>query len=80
MIWKKKTCPVCEDKYPKTARFHELRLETLDGAIELEICEKCADFLDESADIIMKGRSDETLRLRELDQLDQEEPDERYGE
>ncbi len=80
MIWKKKTCPVCGDKYPKTARFHELRLETLDGVIELEICEKCADFLDESADIIMKGRSDETLRLRELDQLDQEESDERYGE
>ena len=80
MIWKKKTCPVCEDKYPKTARFHELRLETLDGILELEICEKCADFLDESADIIMKGRRDETLRLRELDQLDQEEPDERYGE
>lgn len=80
MIWKKKTCPVCEDKYPKAARFHELRLETLDGTHELEICEKCADFLDESADVIMKGRSDEGIRLRDIDQLDQEEPDERYGE
>lgn len=80
MIWKKKTCPVCEDKYPKTAQFHELRLETLDGILELEICEKCADFLDESADVIMKGRSDEGIRLRDIDQLDQEEPDERYGE
>jgi hypothetical protein len=80
VIWKKKTCPVCENKYSKTARFHELRLETLDGTHELEICEKCADFLDESADVIMKGRSDETLRLREFDQLDQEEPDERHRE
>lgn len=79
MIWKKK-CPVCTDKYPKKATFHELRLETADGTVTLEICEKCADFFDKSADVIMKGRSDETLRLRELDQLDEEEPDERYGE
>jgi hypothetical protein len=30
--------------------------------------------------VIMKGRKDETVRLRELDQLDQEEPDERHRE
>jgi len=62
------------------AAFHELRLETLDGTHELEICEKCADFFDKSAEVIMKGRSDEGIRLRDIDQLDQEEPDERYGE
>jgi hypothetical protein len=79
VIWKKK-CPVCMDKYPKKALFHELRLETADGTASLEICEKCADFFDKSADVIMKGRKDETVRLRKLNQLDQEEPDERYGE
>jgi len=68
------------DKYPKKALFHELRLETADGTASLEICEKCADFFDKSADVIMKGRKDETVRLRKLNQLDQEEPDERYGE
>ena len=68
------------DKYPKKALFHELRLETADGTASLEICEKCADFFDKSADVIMKGRIDETVRLRKLNQLDQEEPDERYGE
>lgn len=79
MIWKKR-CPVCTDKYPKKALFHELRLETADGTASLEICEKCADFFDKSADVIMKDRKDETVRLRKLNQLDQEEPDERYGE
>ncbi len=79
MIWKKK-CPICMDKYSKKAVFHELRLETADGTVSLEICEKCADFFDKSADVIMKGRKDETVRLRELDQLDQEEPDERHRE
>lgn len=80
MIFGKKKCPVCEDKYPKKAQFHELRLETAEGLHTLEICVKCADFFDKSADVIMKGRKDESLRLRELDQLDEEEPDERYGE
>lgn len=84
MIWNftssKKTCPVCEEKYPKRAVFHELRINTFEGIDTMEICEKCADFFDKSAEVIMKGRSDETLRLRELDQHDQEEPDERYGE
>ena len=79
MIWKKR-CPICTDKYPKKAVFHELRLETADGAVSLEICEKCAEFFDKSAEVIMKGRKDETVRLRELDQLDQEEPDERHRE
>jgi hypothetical protein len=80
MIWKKKKCPVCQDKYSEKTPFHELRLETADGTHVMEICENCADFFDKSADVIMKGRKDESLRLRELDQYDQEEPDERYGE
>lgn len=80
MIWGKKKCPVCDIKYPKDTSFHELRLDTLDGIHTLNICENCADFFDKSAEVIMKGRKDDSLRLRELDQLDQEEPDERYGE
>lgn len=82
MIWfnRNKTCSVCEDKYLKSVPFHELRVNTADGPVSLEICDKCADFFDKSAEVIMKGRKDETVRLREFDQHDQEEPDERYGE
>ena len=57
-----------------------MRVNTDDGVVSLQICDKCADFFDKSAEVIMKGRKDETLRLRDIDQLDQEEPDERYGE
>lgn len=79
-MWGKKKCPVCQVKYPKDTVFHELRLDTSEGIHTLDICEKCADFFDKSADVIMKGRKDESIRLRELDQHDQEEFDERYGE
>ena len=82
MIWfnRNKTCAVCEDKYLKSVPFHEMRVNTDEGVVSLEICDKCADFFDESAEVIMKGRKDETVRLRDIDQLDQEEPDERYRE
>ena len=82
VIWfnRNKTCAVCEDKYLKSVPFHEMRVNTDEGVVSLEICDKCADFFDESAEVIMKGRKDETVRLRDIDQLDQEEPDERYGE
>ena len=58
MTWfsRSKTCAVCEDKYPKSVPFHEMRLNTVDGVATFEICEKCADFFDRSAEVIMKGR------------------------
>ncbi len=82
MIWfnRNKTCSVCEEKYLKSVPFHEVRVNTDDGVVSLEICDKCADFFDKSAEVIMKGRPDETVRLRELDQFDQEEYDERDRE
>jgi hypothetical protein len=82
VIWfnRNKTCAVCEEKYLKSVPFHEVRVNTDDGMVSLEICDKCADFFDKSAEVIMKGRPDETVRLRELDQFDQEEYDERDRE
>ncbi len=64
MTWfsRSKTCAVCEDKYHKSVPFHEMRLNTDDGVVSLEICEKCADFFDKSADVIMKGgQKDESI-------------------
>lgn len=64
MTWfsRSKTCAVCEDKYHKSIPFHEMRLNTDDGVVSLEICEKCADFFDKSADVIMKGgQKDESI-------------------
>lgn len=57
-----KTCAICEDKYPKSEPFHEMRINTDDGVVSLEICENCADFFDKSAEVIMKGRKqDDTI-------------------
>lgn len=50
----KKKCEICKDKYPKETSFHEIRLSTQNGLISLEICERCADFFDKSADIMRK--------------------------
>ena len=47
---KNKTCSVCNDKYPKSVPFHELRVNTENGVVSFEICEKCADFFDKSAE------------------------------
>ena len=57
-----------------------MRLNTSEGLVSLEICENCADFFDKSADIIMKGREDESVRLRKLNHPKQEELDEGDGE
>lgn len=55
--WKnRKKCPVCEEKYKKNVGFHELRIQTADGVLELEICESCADFFDKSAEVLSSGR------------------------
>jgi hypothetical protein len=56
MIWKKKQCPVCKQKYSKDEPFHELRLQTSDGLHTLEICEACADFFDKSAEVLNRGK------------------------
>ena len=64
MTWlsRSKRCDVCDEKYHKSAPFHEMRLNTDDGVVSLEICEKCADFFDKSAEVIMKGRQqDDTV-------------------
>ena len=53
---KNKTCTVCSDKHPKSTPFHELRVNTENGVVSFEICEKCADFFDKSAEVLMKGR------------------------
>jgi hypothetical protein len=59
MTWlvRNKYCAVCEEKYLKSVPFHEMRMKTDDGEVSLEICEKCADLFDKSADVIMKGRN-----------------------
>lgn len=52
-------CKTCDSKI-NIASSATIRLNTVDGVIELEICGACAEFFDSSAEVIMKGRRDET--------------------
>lgn len=54
-----KKCKTCESKM-KSGSPATIRLNTVDGIIELEICDECAEFFDSSAEVIMKGKRDET--------------------
>lgn len=54
--WKTKKCKTCKAKIPKNTESAELRLDTAEGIVTLEICNECAEFLDKSAEALGKGR------------------------
>lgn len=54
--WKRKKCASCRDILKPKKGIHELRLNTADGVVELEVCGECARFWDTSADVLGKGR------------------------
>ena len=55
--WKRKKCAGCRKVLKAKTGIHEIRLESADGLLELEICNDCADFWDKSADILQsRGR------------------------
>lgn len=56
---KKRKCPLCDDKFPVTETFHELRMTTADGVLDLEICNRCSLLFDKFADA-RSGRKDKT--------------------
>lgn len=55
--WKRKKCASCRKVLKAKNGIHEIRLDSADGLLELEICNSCADFWDKSADILQnRGR------------------------
>lgn len=54
--WKRKKCGTCKKVIKKKTITHELRLQTADGMLEVEICDDCARFWDASAEVLSKGR------------------------
>jgi hypothetical protein len=55
MLWKRKKCATCSTALTEKSGIHELRIDTADGIIDLEICSTCADFWDKSADVLQKS-------------------------
>jgi hypothetical protein len=56
---KRKKCATCKNVLKEQTGIHELRINTAEGATNLEICSECADFLDKSADVLLKGQKNE---------------------
>jgi RNase P subunit RPR2 len=62
MWWKRKKCATCKTVLKPKRGIHELRLNAADGVVDLEICGKCADFWDKSADVLLKRGNDENYK------------------
>ena len=54
--WKRKKCPLCKTVLKKKNGIAELRLDTADGPIEMEICMGCSTVLDKSAEMLNGSR------------------------
>lgn len=50
--WKRKKCPLCKTVLKKKNGIAELRLDTADGPIGMEICMGCSTVLDKSAELL----------------------------
>jgi RNase P subunit RPR2 len=57
--WKRKKCPLCKSVVKPKHKLSEVRLETADGTLELEVCPKCAYILDKTADVLL-GKTRDT--------------------
>jgi hypothetical protein len=55
MFGKRKKCATCKTVLKEKNGIHELRINTAEGIVDLEICGDCADFWDKSADAL-RGR------------------------
>lgn len=56
--WKVRKCKLCKTKLPKIGDVASVRIDTADGLYEIEICDSCADFFDDSADIMRKKENE----------------------
>lgn len=55
----KNRCQACNRKLGKNEDFAQLRLQTTDGLLEMNICRYCSDVLDASADLLRKSSDKE---------------------
>lgn len=60
--WKRKKCATCKKVLKPEHGIHELRLNTAEGVIDMEVCGECSRFWDMSAEILNRGKkNDETV-------------------
>lgn len=53
-------CKLCGTVLKPEHSMHQVRIDTSEGILELEVCAGCALVLDKSADVLMKKQPKET--------------------
>lgn len=59
MKWWKNKCKMCQTRYDGDGA--EVQINTSEGLLTIRICDNCADFLDDSADMMRRKKDDESL-------------------
>ena len=54
---KSKKCGLCKIKISKKEKTTDIKMNTSEGIVTLEICKKCGDFWENSAGILQKIRN-----------------------
>jgi hypothetical protein len=54
--WKRRKCASCKKVLKEKNGIHDLRLQTAEGLVELEICGECSEFWDKSAEVLSTGK------------------------
>jgi RNase P subunit RPR2 len=67
--WKRKKCPLCKKVLKPKNETADVRLDTLDGPLELNICMNCSTILDKSAEILNGKRRSKEKEETEEDNL-----------
>jgi len=73
--WKRKKCPLCKTVIKKKMVMAEVRIQTADGLLELDVCPKCAHIIDKSADVLMGKQRNVPERTEREDPSPSEEMD-----
>ena len=58
-FFKSKKCEQCDKKLKKDEETGELRIDTNEGILTMEICLECSDFFDKSAEVLQNRRRDD---------------------
>ena len=55
----KKKCPTCSAKVDKLN--NELRLKTAEGSHSVYVCDNCADFFEDSGEVLKRKKQDDSI-------------------
>ena len=73
-MFKKNRCKGCGYKLKKDQPLAEVRIGTAEGTLVMEVCQDCADFIDQSANI-MRMTNDKRGTEQADHRVDREEND-----